>query len=42
MSDQNHQNNVIKAMIEAHTNTTLNSGKKNYKQTKKLWGLKQN
>ena len=29
-------------MIEAHTNTTLNSSKKNDKETKKLWGLKQN
>ena len=25
---QNHQNNVIKAVAEAHTNTALNSGKK--------------
>ena len=29
-------------MIEAHTNTILNSSKKNDKETKKLWGLKQN
>ena len=29
-------------MVEAHTNTTLNSSKKNDKETKKLWGLKQN
>ena len=32
-------------MVEAHTNTTLNSSKKKKKkdkETKKLWGLKQN
>ena len=29
-------------MVEAHTNTILNSSKKNDKETKKLWGLKQN
>ena len=29
-------------MVEAHTNTTLNSSKKNDKETKKLQGLKQN
>ena len=33
-------------MVEAHTNTTLNSSKqkkkKKDKETKKLWGLKQN
>ena len=29
-------------MIEAHTNTTLNSSKKIDKETEKLWGLEQN
>ena len=29
-------------MVKDHTNTTLNSSKKNDKETKKLWGLKQN
>ena len=29
-------------MVEDHTNTTLNSSKKYDKETKKLWGLKQN
>ena len=29
-------------LVEDHTNTTLNSSKKNDKETKKLWGLKQN
>ena len=29
-------------MFEDHTNTTLNSSKKYDKETKKLWGLKQN
>ena len=29
-------------MIEAYTNTRLNSSKKNDIETKKLWGLKQN
>ena len=29
-------------MVKAHTNTTLNSSKKKDKETKKMWGLKQN